>query len=924
MHQRYSPQSIEKECLGKWAPRDYFSPQNTGNPYCIVLPPPNITGSLHMGHGLQVSLMDASVRYHRMKGHRVLWQGGTDHAGIATQMVVERQLAAKGQMSVKREEFLSAVSAWKEHYEHRINSQLQRLGASIDFSRNRFTFDLGFDKAVRQVLVKLYEEGLLYRGKRLVNWDPHFMTAISDLEVMHTEEAGWLYYLRYPLVETAGYLTVATTRPETLFGDVAVAVHPKDHRYRALINQSVQLPLTNRMLPIIADTEVDPDFGTGCVKVTPAHDFNDYKIGQRHQLPFINILTPQATLNDQVPTAYQGMNCMNARQAVVAALEEQGKLAKKEPHTLRVPRGDRSAVVIEPYLTDQWFIHMKPLAAKAIHAIQTQQVKFIPENWTATCLQWLHHIEDWCISRQLWWGHRMPAWYGPNGECFVGLDEVTIRAEHGLAETVPLTQDEDVLDTWVSAALWPFVTLGWPEQSEVLSTFYPTDVLVTAFDIIPFWVARMLMLGLHFTGKVPFKTVYVTGLIRDHLGQKMSKSKGNVLDPLDVIDGIQLDALIEKRMQGLMQPQMATAIEKITRQQFPEGIEALGADALRMTYYSLASPTRDIRFDMNRTVGYRNFCNKLWQVTRFVCSQYSTSAWQSIQLLDDHSVLNRWILSRLQRVIEKTHQYFANYRFDHLTQLLYDFVWHDYCDWYVELVKPILRSQDAVAIAQTRYTLTIVLEAMIRLLHPLMPFITETLWGELVKAINKEDSQAFNQLDYPIFEAEHLDPAAEETVGWLQRVVKAIRGLRSEIKIPNHQVIPLVYEVSDLETQQRLLKHQSDIEHLTKGVITARSALQDTKTVMDTRETVIIKVDSLTLFVSVKDLMNHEDEIRRLQKEKTRLEEGIRVLENKLANSEFVSKAPTQVVAKAQFHLATHREQLVGIMDQLSGLNRLD
>lgn len=916
MQKIYQPQSLEAERLAEWAPTSYFSPQAFGEPYCMVLPPPNVTGSLHMGHGFQVSIMDALIRYQRMLGKQVLWQGGTDHAGIATQMVVERQLAAQGKQRHKmdREAFLTAINDWKNQSEARINKQLQRLGASIDFSRNRFTQDAGFNEAVIEVFIRLYKDGLLYRGKRLVNWDPQLLTAISDLEVVHTEESGSLYYLRYPLSQGNGHLVVATTRPETLFGDVAVAVHPEDSRYNSFIGQHLKLPLTERTIPIIADSEVDPAFGTGCVKITPAHDFNDYKIGQRHQLPIISILTPKATLNEAVPALYQGMDCIEARKAVISALKAADGIEKVEPHTLKVPRGDRSGAVIEPYLTDQWFMKMKPLAERAMKAIQTEQVRFVPENWKAICLQWLENIEDWCISRQLWWGHRIPVWYGPNAEIFVGISEADVRANYHLDASIPLQQEKDVLDTWVSSALWPFVTLDWPQETVELKSFYPTAVLVTGFDIIFFWVARMLMLGLYFMEDVPFKTVYVTGLIRDHQGQKMSKSKGNVLDPLDIIEGIDLSALLKKRTQGLMQPSMAQSIETMTRQQFPKGISAFGTDALRLTYYSLASPTRDIRFDMNRTLGYRNFCNKLWQATRFVCAQHEGSlSEECIFSVEQASIFDRWILSRLQTTIQAVHHHFEAYRFDLITQVLYEFVWHDYCDWYLEFTKPLLKTSNQLSAQTTKFTLAKVLETILRLLHPLIPFITETLWYEVAPLVNKSTDVHFSQVTYPQQEAHYCDLKSEQTVNILQSIIRTIRGLRSELKIAPHQTISLLWKSEQVEEIALVNHHQCMIEQLSKVAMKPI-----TESILTAQEAAIGQVGSLHLLIPLEELGNKADEIRRLQKEYTQLERSLKATKEKLANNAFIQKAPKAIVEKTQKQLLDEKEKLEVIQKQLA------
>lgn len=925
MHKTYQPQLIESHCLAKWAQQAAFQASGVGDPYCIMLPPPNVTGSLHMGHGFQVSLMDALIRYQRMCGKNVLWQGGTDHAGIATQALVERQLADTGQSRIQlgRERFLAAVWAWKAQSGDRITQQLQRLGASIDPARDRFTCDEGFTQAVTTVLIQLHQAGLLYRGKRLVNWDPQLLTAISDLEVNHQEEAGFLYYLRYPLCNHPGAIIVATTRPETLFGDVAVAVHPQDSRYQALIGQPVQLPLTDRLIPIIADEQVDPNFGTGCVKITPAHDFNDYALGQRHQLSPINILTPEAQLNEQVPLPWQGMDRLAARESLITALTARQSIEKTEEHTLKIPRGDRSGAIIEPYLTDQWFIRMKPLAEPAIAAIKAGHVRFVPENWANICLQWLENIEDWCISRQLWWGHRIPAWYGPQGEVFVGADEASVRQQYQLDATFSLRQEEDVLDTWVSSALWPFVTLGWPNQTPEFHTFYPTDVLVTGFDIIFFWVARMLMMSLYLTQQLPFKTVYVTGLIRDHLGQKMSKSKGNVLDPLDIIDGIDSAALIQKRTQGLIQPHMASTIEKLTRQQFPEGIQSFGTDALRLTYYALAAPTRDIRFDLNRTAGYRNFCNKLWQATRFVLSH---SQGDRDPHPDARSVFDRWILSQLHQTIAQAHLHFSHYRFDLLVQTLYEFVWYDFCDWYLELVKPVLTASmpdfQNASPAAARHTLISVLETVVRLLHPLMPFITEALW-QSIASLNidphlKEDTAHYrllSQVAYPVADIAQHESRAVALVSQLQQIIRAIRGLRSKLKLAPHQVVPLFCTQASLIDQPDIDHYQAYIKHLARI-----STIQWLDPQAAFEPAAMTQVGTLVLRIPLAGLVDVKTEVIRLQKAQRRLEKALVRSQQSLVNPHFLAKAPSELVEKARVQLATDAGQLEKIKQQLTDL----
>ena len=755
MEKTYTPDAIEQRWYQKWEQAGEFKPTGEGSPYAIMLPPPNVTGSLHMGHGFNNTIMDTLTRYHRMKGDNTLWQPGTDHAGIATQMVVERQLNAEGKTrhDLGRDDFTKRIWEWKEESGGNITRQLRRLGSSLDWSRNRFTMDDDLSEAVKHVFVKLYKEGLIYRGKRLVNWDPKLHTAISDLEVENREQKGHMWHLRYPLAdglttsEGKDYIVVATTRPETMLGDTGVAVNPEDPRYKDLIGKEILLPLVNRRIPIVGDEHADMEKGTGAVKVTPAHDFNDYEVGKRCGLPMINIFTLNADVRDvpqifhtdgsantdieaSIPEAYRGLERFAARKAIVADFDAAGLLEEIKDHDLTVPYGDRGGVVIEPMLTDQWYVDAKTLAKPAIEAVETGKVKFVPKSYENMYFSWMRDIQDWCISRQLWWGHRIPAWYDQQGNVYVGHDEEAVRAENNLAADIQLTQDEDVLDTWFSSALWPFSTLGWPKEDDAVKTWYPGNVLVTGFDIIFFWVARMMMMGIHFMDDVPFKEVYIHGLVRDSHGHKMSKSKGNVLDPIDIIDGIDLETLVQKRTSGMMQPQLAEKIEKATRKEFPDGIEPHGTDALRFTFASLASTGRDINFDMNRIAGYRNFCNKLWNAARYVLMN---TEGQDTGVDNDEvelSLADRWIISQLQIAEKEVSAAIEAYRFDHAAQGIYEFIWNSYCDWYLELSKPVLNSESASDAAKrgTRRTLVRVLEATLRMAHPFMPFITEEIW----------------------------------------------------------------------------------------------------------------------------------------------------------------------------------------------------
>ncbi|MCH8258082.1 MAG: valine--tRNA ligase, partial [Proteobacteria bacterium] len=723
MEKTYQPKQLEDHWYKTWEERGYFTPQGDGKPYCIVIPPPNVTGRLHMGHGFQHAIMDALTRYHRMLGRQTLWQVGTDHAGIATQMVVERRLAdaGSGRRELGRDAFMDKVWEWKHESGGIITQQLRRMGSSLDWSRERFTMDPQLSMVVEKVFIDLYEQGLIYRGNRLVNWDPQLHTAISDLEVIAEEENGSLWYFRYPVTDSEEHVIIATTRPETMLGDTAVAVHPEDQRFGHLVGKFVDLPLCDRKIPIIADDYVDPEFGTGCVKITPAHDFNDYELGKRHDLEVINIFTADACINENAPVSYQGMDRFDAREKVIADLEALGLLERIEPHKLKVPRGDRSGVIVEPYLTHQWYVAVQALADPAIKAVEDGAIEFVPKNWENTYFAWMRNIQDWCISRQLWWGHRIPAWYDEEGKVYVGHSEEDVRARHQLGIEIQLRQDEDVLDTWFSSALWTFSTLGWPDDREYFDRFHPTDVLVTGFDIIFFWVARMIMMTLKFTGEIPFKKVYITGLVRDEHGQKMSKSKGNVLDPIDLIDGIGLEELIEKRTADMMQPRLKQIIEQHTRESFPNGITGYGTDALRFTFYSLASTGRDIKFDLGRTEGFRNFCNKIWNAARYVLMNTEDKTVADADAAVAYlSIADRWIISRFEKTAQEVEQALGNYRFDLASQALHEFIWNEYCDWYLELSKPILWDDDAESeyAEATRWALLTTLEQSLRLLHP--------------------------------------------------------------------------------------------------------------------------------------------------------------------------------------------------------------
>lgn len=879
-----------------------------------MIPPPNVTGSLHMGHGFQEAIMDALVRHQRMLGSNTLWQVGTDHAGIATQMVVERQLDAQGvsRHDIGREDFIKKVWDWKHESGGNITQQLRRLGASPDWSRERFTMDDGLSNSVQEAFVRLHEQGLIYRGQRLVNWDPKLHTAISDLEVVSEEENGFLWHFNYPLNDGSGHLTVATTRPETMLGDTAVAVHPEDERYKHLIGQTICLPLTDREIPIIGDDYVDREFGTGCVKITPAHDFNDYEMGKRHNLEVINILDQNAKINANAPGAYLGMDRFAARKQIVADLDAAGLLEKIDDHKLKVPRGDRSGVVIEPWLTYQWYVNTKPLAAKAIEKVEDGSIEFVPKQYENMYFSWMRDIQDWCISRQLWWGHRIPAWYDNDGNIYVGRSEDEVRQKNNLGD-IALIQDEDVLDTWFSSGLWTFATLGWPDKTPELETFHPTNVLVTGFDIIFFWVARMIMMTLHFTDEIPFKTVYVHGLVRDSHGQKMSKSKGNVLDPIDLIDGIELEPLVTKRTAGMMVPKLAKKVEKQTRDEFPEGIASYGTDALRYTYYSLASTGRDINFDVGRIQGFRNFCNKIWNAARYVlmnteeydCGQDNSDDYELTQA-------DKWIISRLQKAEQAVADGIANYRFDLASQALYDFIWNEYCDWYLELSKPVLWNDDAPAAIKkgTRRTLIRVLETTLRLAHPLMPFITEEIWQRVAPLAGKTGDTIMLQ-PYPIADVSKIDENAEADVQWLQLIIEGIRNIRGEMNIAPGKKIPVLFKNGSESDKTRLEQNTQLLKSLAKLESVTWLSSDDIAPAAATQ-----LAGELEILVPMADLIDKDAELARLTKEIDKLTKDLASIKGKLSNANFVDRAPVAVVAKEQQRLEKQQVALKKLQQQ--------
>jgi valyl-tRNA synthetase len=927
MEKTYTPHSIEQRWYQTWEEKGYFAAKSEGESYCIMIPPPNVTGSLHMGHAFQDTIMDALTRYHRMKGYSTLWQPGTDHAGIATQMVVERLCNVEGKTrhDLGREKFLEKVWQWKEESGGTITRQLRRMGSSLDWGKERFTMDDGMSDAVQAVFIQLYEEGLIYRGKRLVNWDPVLHTAVSDLEVLSEEENGFMWHLRYPLSNGQGHLIVATTRPETLLGDAAVAIHPNDDRYKHLLGEFVELPLTGRRIPIIADEYVDPEFGTGCVKITPAHDFNDYEVWTRHRhtsviqdLPhggLINLFTVDAAIrsnaedeNDLIPQKYCGLDRFEARKVMVADLEALGLLEKIADHKLMVPRGDRTNSVIEPLLTDQWYVKVGPLAEPAIAAVENGDIKFVPDNWKNTYFDWMRNIQDWCISRQIWWGHRIPAWYDELGNIYVGNSEQGIRDKHNLSADYALRQDEDVLDTWFSSALWPFSTLGWPENTEELAKHYPTSVLVTGFDIIFFWVARMIMMGLKFQGTVPFKEVYIHGLVRDAEGQKMSKSKGNVLDPIDIIDGIELETLVAKRISGMMQPHLAKKIEQDTRKHFPDGIQSYGTDALRFTFASLASTGRDIRFDLARTEGYRNFCNKLWNAARFVLMNTEEQDNGLSDAPNTFTQVDHWIISRLNQVTATTSHAIDNYRFDLAAQAIYEFTWNEYCDWYLELAKISLQSDDVAVQRGTRKTLLTVLESILRLAHPIMPFITEEIW-QRVAPLAGINAESIMLQPYPVADETRVDNNATAEINWVMSFILGVRRIRGEINIAPGKPLPVLLQNGSVTDQDYLTNNSAYLKRL--GRLESITWLNSDEI---TPESAITLVGELKILIPMAGLIDKEAELARLDKEIQKIKNDLPRIEGKLSNPTFINKAPPEVIDKEKAKLA----------DLLSNLNNLE
>jgi valyl-tRNA synthetase len=947
MEKTFNPSQIEQAMYNAWESKGYFKPSgdNSNGAYCIMIPPPNVTGSLHMGHAFQQTIMDALTRYKRMQGKNTLWQVGTDHAGIATQMVVERKLAAAGlpdRHAMGRDAFIEKVWEWKAESGGTITSQMRRLGNSVDWDKERFTMDDGLSNAVQEVFVRLYEDDLIYRGKRLVNWDPKLHTAISDLEVENKEQRGHFWHLRYPLADGVktldgkDYIVVATTRPETMLGDTAVAVNPDDERYQSLIGKDILLPLVNRRITIIADEHADKDKGSGCVKITPAHDFNDYEVGKRHGLTMINVMTPDATiratgecfftngeentaLEAPIPAEFAGLDRFAARKAIVAALDAQGLLDKVEELTNTLPYGDRSGVVIEPMLTDQWYVRVAPMAKTAIEAVENGDIQFVPKQYENMYYSWMRDIQDWCISRQLWWGHRIPAWYAADGKVYVGRNEAEVRAKHGLDDSVTLRQDNDVLDTWFSSALWTFSTLGWPDNTEDLKTFHPTDVLVTGFDIIFFWVARMIMMTMHFikdeNGKpqVPFKTVYVTGLIRDENGDKMSKSKGNVIDPLDMIDGISLEDLLEKRTSNMMQPQLAEKIGNQTKKQFPEGIEATGTDALRFTLAALASTGRDINWDMKRLEGYRNFVNKLWNASRYVTMMTEDKDTGLCGGDIELSLADHWILSQYQETVTQFRQYLDSYRFDMAANTLYEFTWNQFCDWYLELTKPVLFKGTEAQQRGTRQTLVTVLESLLRLMHPIMPFITEEIWQRVAPLASKDFSAGISIMNqaYPQADSALVNTAAQADIEWVKGFILAIRNIRGEMDIAPTKPLPVLLRNLSAEDSRRLEQNRALLLNLAK---------LDSITVLGEADTAPASATQLLgamdLLIPMAGLIDKDAELSRIAKQLEKMQQEVSRVAGKLANEGFVAKAPEVVLAKEREKLADAEAAVAKLLAQ--------
>ena len=912
MDKTYNPKEIESRIYESWEESGYFSPSKSGDPFCIVIPPPNVTGTLHMGHAFQDTIMDIIIRYQRMKGNNTLWQVGTDHAGIATQMVVERQLERSGTSRQKlgREAFEKEVWKWKEKSGNTITQQMKRLGASTDWTREKFTMDENLVQGVTRVFIQLYEEGLIYRGKRLVNWDPILQTALSDLEVVTSEEKGSLWHMKYPIDGLDDYIVVATTRPETMLGDTAVAVHPDDKRYKNLIGKLVNLPLTDRKIPIIADDYVDQEFGTGCLKITPGHDFNDFDIGKKHDLEIISILDQSAKIIQSAPKEYQGLDRFDARRKIVEDIESLGLMQEIEDYILTIPRGDRSGAILEPLITNQWFLKMEPLAEPAITVVKNGELKFVPENWSKTYFEWLENIQDWCISRQLWWGHRIPAWYDNEGNVYVGESESEVRKKNNIKNSIALTQDEDVLDTWFSSALWPFSSLGWPDETYDLKTFYPTNVLVTGFDIIFFWVARMVMMGLKFMKEIPFKEIYIHGLIKDKNGQKMSKSKGNILDPIDLIDGISLEDLLEKRVQGLMQPEMEKRIINDTKKEFPNGIPDFGTDALRFNFAIQASTGRDIRLDLRRVEGYRNFCNKIWNASRFI--KMNTNDFELLDINDANGhAIDQWIQSKFAGTIDEIERQFNQYRFDLAATAMYEFVWNDFCDWYIELAKTLINDPE-ISDSQKDYTknnLIKMLDAILRMLHPTIPFITEEIW----QSLNEDNKRrSIMKADFPSSNNWRVDDEIVGNTEWLKNIVSSVRQIRSEMNIPPNESIKIIINDASNTDSRRLESLGSFILNLASVESITQKDTSD-----DIPKSAFALLNQMKIYIPLEGLVDIEEEKARLEKKLVKLNQELKSVQDRLSNDTFVEKAPTEVVEELKGKLKSLMSDQTRIEEQI-------
>ena len=919
MNKVFNPSDIEQKWYEDWESSNYFNanPENDSKPFCIMIPPPNVTGALHMGHGFQNTLMDALIRHKRMSGYDALWQVGTDHAGIATQMVVERELEKEGlnRESLGREEFVNKVWEWKNKSGNKITNQLRRLGASVDWSREAFTMSPEMNRAVQEVFIQLYDQGLIYRGERLVNWDTVLQTALSDLEVSNEEVTGNLWYFKYPIVG-GKHLTIATTRPETMLGDTGVAVNPKDERLNHLIGGKVLLPICNREIPVIGDSFVDPKFGTGCVKITPAHDFNDFEIGKRHKLPSLNILNLDGTLNDEVPPPYRGLHLKDVRKKVIKEMENLKLLEKTDSYKVIVPRGDRSNSILEPLLTYQWFLDVKKMSKVAVKAVESGQTQFVPKNWENTFFAWMSDIQDWCISRQLWWGHRIPAWFDEEGNIFVGENEERVRKKYNLSSEKKITQEEDVLDTWFSSALWTFSTLGWPSEDNLLKKYHPTDVLVTGFDIIPFWVARMIMMTTHFISEVPFKKIFIHGLVKDSEGQKMSKSRGNTVDPLDIIEGVSLKTLIDKRTDGLMQPKMKQRIEKQTIKEFPEGIQAYGTDALRLTFCSLASGSRDVNFDMKRVEGYRSFCNKIWNAARFIDLQLSKHG--GVGPEESKESPDLWIQDKFNKATVKVNAAFEEYRFDLVTQTIYEFFWNEFCDWYIEICKIRLASSsykvsDKKAILKS---LVMVLEQSLRLAHPIIPFITEEIWQQF-KPIHGNDNASIMISEYP--DTEDLKESKEEkSIEWVKEIVSGIRHIRGEMKIKPSLKISALLQKGNKIDKERIKEFEYLISELS-----GLSSINWVATGKETPPSAINFHKNLKVLLPLEGLIQPKKEKMRLEKNKSKLTKENEFISKQLNNKKFSRNAPANLIKEQKNRFKEVSKQLNLLSIQIEEIQKL-